>query len=98
MRSCHQCPLCVERALSALCFILCFVFNDTATTEIYTLSLHDALPISKRCEIRCRDSWTTEWPGMKGRAWPGTWLDAGSARRICVGFPSCAMEIGRAHV
>src|SRR3712207_8035227 len=23
-----------------------FVFNDTATTEIYTLSLHDALPIS----------------------------------------------------
>src|ERR1039458_10875626 len=28
-----------------------FFFNDTATTEIYTLSLHDALPIfwSKRC-------------------------------------------------
>src|ERR1035438_10873244 len=25
--------------------ILCFFFNDTATTEIYTLSLHDALPI-----------------------------------------------------
>src|SRR5437016_10030412 len=32
-----------------LYFILCmyfFFFNDTATTEIYTLSLHDALPIS----------------------------------------------------
>src|SRR6266513_1968302 len=27
---------------------LFFFFNDTATTEIYTLSLHDALPISKR--------------------------------------------------
>src|SRR5256885_12577186 len=27
----------------ALCFF--FFFNDTATTEIYTLSLHDALPI-----------------------------------------------------
>src|SRR6266702_6300801 len=29
-------------------FMLCssFFFNDTATTEIYTLSLHDALPIS----------------------------------------------------
>src|SRR3972149_3707928 len=26
--------------------ILCFFFNDTATTEIYTLSLHDALPIT----------------------------------------------------
>ena len=25
---------------------MCFFFNDTATTEIYTLSLHDALPIS----------------------------------------------------
>src|SRR5258708_9479919 len=29
-----------------------FFFNDTATTEIYTLSLHDALPICLRC--RCR--------------------------------------------
>src|SRR5438132_11525375 len=26
-------------------FILSFFFNDTATTDIYTLSLHDALPI-----------------------------------------------------
>src|SRR5215217_8599551 len=26
-----------------------FFFNDTATTEIYTLSLHDALPISLPC-------------------------------------------------
>src|SRR3712207_7433102 len=27
--------------------LMFFFFNDTATTEIYTLSLHDALPISK---------------------------------------------------
>src|SRR5258708_28468533 len=27
--------------------LLFFFFNDTATTEIYTLSLHDALPISR---------------------------------------------------
>src|SRR5258708_13651687 len=33
------------------CFIL-FFFNDTATTEIYTLSLHDALPISLRSAAR----------------------------------------------
>src|SRR5687767_15543024 len=35
------------------CFVvfLFFFFNDTATTEIYTLSLHDALPISARHEI-----------------------------------------------
>src|SRR3712207_7411405 len=29
-----------------------FFFNDTATTEIYTLSLHDALPISRRGAAR----------------------------------------------
>src|SRR5215467_5450136 len=29
-----------------VCFFFFFFFNDTATTEIYTLSLHDALPIS----------------------------------------------------
>src|SRR5260370_5767526 len=33
--------------------LVCFFFNDTATTEIYTLSLHDALPIS----IQVFDSW-----------------------------------------
>src|SRR5256885_16774621 len=31
---------------SAPCTRVFFFFNDTATTEIYTLSLHDALPIS----------------------------------------------------
>src|SRR2546430_3452538 len=29
-----------------MCLLFIFFFNDTATTEIYTLSLHDALPIS----------------------------------------------------
>src|SRR2546430_7482159 len=33
-----------ENAAESL-FFLIFFFNDTATTEIYTLSLHDALPI-----------------------------------------------------
>src|SRR3712207_7916896 len=37
--------------------LLFFFFNDTATTEIYTLSLHDALPIwrhsSRVCSRRC---------------------------------------------
>src|SRR2546429_6330612 len=31
--------------------IIFFFFNDTATTEIYTLSLHDALPISESIQI-----------------------------------------------
>src|SRR2546422_10693429 len=33
-------------SLSLSVFVSFFFFNDTATTEIYTLSLHDALPIS----------------------------------------------------
>src|SRR5215213_5792460 len=35
-------------------FVFFFFFNDTATTEIYTLSLHDALPTSTR---RAADAW-----------------------------------------
>src|SRR5258707_12502933 len=33
-------------------FVSFFFFNDTATTEIYTLSLHDALPISCRVHLQ----------------------------------------------
>src|ERR1043166_10219919 len=33
-------------------FSFFFFFNDTATTEIYTLSLHDALPISRNGLLR----------------------------------------------
>src|SRR2546425_9551779 len=33
---------------SSTCIFFFFFFNDTATTEIYTLSLHDALPIFHR--------------------------------------------------
>src|SRR2546430_12860209 len=33
-------------------FFFFFFFNDTATTEIYTLSLHDALPISRAMNAR----------------------------------------------
>src|SRR2546426_7612036 len=47
--------------IRSLLFFLFFFFNDTATTEIYTLSLHDALPISgsdlpvaRRTPQRCK--------------------------------------------
>src|SRR2546430_12396629 len=39
-RAYHNC------GVSTLFLFIFFFFNDTATTEIYTLSLHDALPIS----------------------------------------------------
>ena len=39
-----EAPLCAT--INIVLFLCFFFFNDTATTEIYTLSLHDALPIS----------------------------------------------------
>src|SRR5256885_1571 len=41
--------------LSISSFFFFFFFNDTATTEIYTLSLHDALPIYPDPQGRVRD-------------------------------------------
>src|SRR5947208_10110345 len=38
-------PLCLFQNHHCFLIFLYFFFNDTATTEIYTLSLHDALPI-----------------------------------------------------
>src|SRR5262249_60478679 len=44
-----------------------FFFNDTATTEIYTLSLHDALPIYQGWQLRAvlprRDPMILFWKG-----------------------------------
>src|SRR2546429_5833165 len=48
-------------------FLFFFFFNDTATTEIYTLSLHDALPILLRGQLCPEDA--------------GVDRDAGVARR-----------------
>src|SRR6267378_3935887 len=46
MRICVSFPLTPGLPMSIASLL--FFFNDTATTEIYTLSLHDALPISPR--------------------------------------------------
>src|SRR3989454_2717076 len=73
-----------------------FFFNDTATTEIYTLSLHDALPISRRALA----------PGSRGAGAPapdsrphGGQLDArrpddGAAARVAARPP----DVARARV
>src|SRR6266480_7579630 len=42
-----------------------FFFNDTATTEIYTLSLHDALSISIRSPTSSSTSWTMPFPMLR---------------------------------
>src|SRR5690242_21494116 len=46
----------------------CFFFNDSATTEIYTLSLHDALPI---------------WTAVTPHYWPHYSATAACARTLC---------------
>src|SRR5215470_19455365 len=46
-----------------LCFFF-FFFNDTATTEIYTLSLHDALPIFGRPRVHDVDVVCSHWRAL----------------------------------
>src|SRR2546429_3378795 len=48
-----------------------FFFNDTATTEIYTLSLHDALPISAHVGERLRVDDPARHAAIDGRARAG---------------------------
>src|SRR3712207_9336814 len=74
---CCDCSVC----LSVLSFF--FFFNDTATTEIYTLSLHDALPISARdaAPHSCRGPLVAAAPGLtRGETGSGSWL----CRRGCI--------------
>src|SRR5256885_9478278 len=61
-------------------FFFFFFFNDTATTEIYTLSLHDALPIS--AARRCWPCWSSR-PALTKRPTltpPRSWRDRKSTR------------------
>src|SRR6266404_7947353 len=57
-----------------------FFFNDTATTEIYTLSLHDALPISPR--------YADPLNGL------GALLVAGGRAREAIPYFDAALQIG----
>src|SRR2546422_7205687 len=50
---------------------LFFFFNDTATTEIYTLSLHDALPISASAARASACWWAAAGRGTANVNWPG---------------------------
>src|SRR2546425_7623928 len=62
-----------------------FFFNDTATTEIYTLSLHDALPISP--DQKLMHSAPSSWAMSTARR--------KNSSRIC--RPSILMSVGRSE-
>src|ERR1035437_2996975 len=60
--------MCVGLSFSSSrsCFFSFFFFNDTATTEIYTLSLHDALPIQPG---RCAAAPPRAGPAPEAMSW-----------------------------
>src|SRR5215203_4369985 len=64
-----RCPMITSSSVRSInCFF--FFFNDTATTEIYTLSLHDALPISA-IRVAAMGSTVThqrDWPPLQARS------------------------------
>src|SRR3712207_534596 len=64
---------------SSLLFFFFFFFNDTATTEIYTLSLHDALPIARR-------------PGGVAVTAPRDW-DAATYSRLAAPMTAMGLEV-----
>src|SRR2546429_9703004 len=64
-------------------FFSFFFFNDTATTEIYTLSLHDALPIC----LPCGPNWWIEkaFTGCAPTRWLGLW-DTGAHSCVALSY------------
>src|SRR2546429_9708237 len=64
-----------------------FFFNDTATTEIYTLSLHDALPIS----VSAATPHHARWASFPARALTSPLVF------ICTHSPPCIMSASRAN-
>src|SRR5260370_33818342 len=99
--------------LHAAMRIAVFFFNDTATTEIYTLSLHDALPIWRAAPRRSSSKAASRWPRPFGAWLISTSRDGPYRPHATIdpshGWPSRAGapvgpdgpsrdEIGRAHV
>src|SRR3712207_9364161 len=74
--------------MSRLCeYLFFFFFNDTATTEIYTLSLHDALPISMSSSMPRRRRLTL----VTNRSSPTSWTRSPS-RSVSSFHPSRSEE------
>src|SRR2546429_3949815 len=70
---------CMSMRLCTVSLVF-FFFNDTATTEIYTLSLHDALPICSCWSRACTTSISWSMGGI-GRSRTGSRRCAGTDRK-----------------
>src|SRR5256885_14194241 len=84
-------------------FSVFFFFNDTATTEIYTLSLHDALPISTAIIRRIRPDvllsvdpgeWYERWHKTDHRMAAFNTIDAVRAAEFWLYFPNQKLQQG----
>src|SRR5690606_42118015 len=101
----------MELMMKCLVILVYFFFYDTAPTEIYTLSLHDALPIwGKEQSLRALAA-ALAGPApffLRGKArnslrwtaWKTRWMKQPplSAPKAAPSPPSRIREIGRAHV
>src|SRR5436189_3866879 len=72
-----SCCLCLSPSLQAS---LIFFFTDPATTEIYTLSLHDAFRSSGARLVRVPERRPAPDGDLGRRPQPGVWLDRKSTR------------------
>src|SRR5258708_9239639 len=72
-------PFCCSAIRSTTAVLPFFFFNDTATTEIYTLSLHDALPISSAHWLIQIAHWSSEM-SLSHRTSDSSALDRKSTR------------------
>src|SRR3712207_8127336 len=76
-----------------------FFFNDTATTEIYTLSLHDALPISRPTTASSSriSSTRSSGAGTRSTASSSTAAAAASASTVASRCARCARDRSEEH-
>src|SRR2546430_13078458 len=73
-------------------FFSFFFFNDTATTEIYTLSLHDALPIYVEQFVRAHEGHVRNVGALGGH---GNQTVRGTHQRAVNGAPSPPRRLDR---
>src|SRR3712207_8923540 len=67
-----------------------FFFNDTATTEIYTLSLHDALPILGTYEV----TWKARTEASEGKTSPEELIAAAHSACFSMAFSHALAQAG----